>query len=156
MDALVGAGTVAATAENIRTLADSSDGQEHFGGDGIAGALGTPDQFQGEPVVGVLDHVPKQGRRRVHIVEDNVDVAVVKEIAKSGAASRNDGGEAAACGGRNFLEFCAVKIAKKLRALGPGGAPFCPVGEGVAEAVGDEDVEKDIGAQVEKRGRPRN
>ena len=154
MDALVGAGTVAAAAENIGTLADSSDGQEHFGADGIAGALGTPDQFQGEPVVGILDHVPKQGRRRVHIIEDNVDVAVVEEIAESSAASRNDGGEAAACGGRNFLEFCAVKIAKKLRALGPGGAPFCVVGDGVDVAVGNEDVEKAIVVKVEKTGAP--
>src|SRR5438067_13235720 len=115
MDALVGAGTVAATAENIRTLADSSDGQEHFGADSIAGALGTADQFQGEPVVGVLDHVPKQGRRRVHIIEDNVDVAVVEQIAESSAASRNGGGEAAACGGRNFRAFCAIKVGQKLR-----------------------------------------
>src|SRR5579859_4366532 len=154
MDALVRAGTVASAAEHMGALADSSGRQEHFCADGIAGALGTADEFQGQPVVGVLDHVPKQGRRRVHIVEDNVDVAVVEEIAESGAASRNNGGEAAACGGRNFLEFCAVKIAKKLRALGPGGAPFCAVGDGVYVAIGDEDVEKAIVVKVEKAGAP--
>src|SRR5579859_3140702 len=154
MDALVRAGTVASAAEHIGALADSSGRQEHFCADGIAGALGTADEFQGQPVVGVLDHVPKQGRRGIHIVEDNVDVAVVEEIAESGAASRNDGGESAACRGRNFLEFCAVEIAKKLRALGPRGAPFCAVGDGVDVAVGDEDVQKAIVVKVEKAGAP--
>src|SRR5260370_3575052 len=154
VQARIRAGGVAAPAEDVSTLADSSDGQEHFGADGIVGALGTADEFQGQPVVGVLDHVPKQGRRRVHIVEDNIDVAVVEEIAESGAASRNDGGEAAAGGGRNFLEFCAVKIAKKLRALVRRGAQFCAVGHGVDVAVGDEDVEKAIVVKVEKAGAP--
>src|SRR5207244_10857987 len=96
----------------------------------------------------------KRGGGRVHSSEDNVDVAVVEEIAESGAGSGNDGGEAAACGGRNFLELCAVKIAKKLRALGPGGAPFCVVGDGVDVAVGNEDVEKAIVVKVEKTGAP--
>src|SRR5579859_2047961 len=75
MQARIRAGGVAASAEDVSTLADSSGSQEHFCADSIAGTLGTADEFQSHPVVGILDHVPKQGGRRVHIVEDNNDVA---------------------------------------------------------------------------------
>src|ERR1700674_3701875 len=105
-------------------------------------------------MVGVLDHVSKQGGRRVHVVEDNIDVAVVEKVSESRAASRDDHGEAAAGGGRNFLEFCAVEIAEKLRALGPGGAPLGAVGDRIDVAIGDENIEETVIVEVEEAGSP--
>ena len=96
------------------------------------------DQLQCDPVVGVVDDVAKKSRGRVEVVEDDVDVAVVEEVAKSGAARADDGSETAAGGRRDFLKFGAVEIAKKLRTLGPGCAPIALVSDGINVAVGDK------------------
>ncbi len=63
-------------------------------------------------MVQVVDDVAKKGRGRIHVVEDHIDVAVVKEVAEGGAARANDRGEAAAGDRRNFLKFGAVEIVK--------------------------------------------
>ena len=78
MDALVGAGTVAAAAEDIRSLSDTASGEKHFSTYGIAGTLRAADQFQSEPMIFVFDGVAKKRGRRVNVVEHNVDVAVVE------------------------------------------------------------------------------
>ena len=78
MDARVGAGGVAAAAENIRPLPDSARGEEHFCTDGIAGTLRAANQFQSEPMIFVFDEVAKKRGRRVDVIEHNVDMAVVE------------------------------------------------------------------------------
>ncbi len=78
MDALVGAGSVAATAENVGALPNAADCEEHFRPDGIAWTLRTAYQFQCEPMIFVFDGVAKKRGRRIDVVEHDVDVAVVE------------------------------------------------------------------------------
>ena len=105
-------------------------------------------------MVGVVDDVAKKSGSGVEVVEDHIEVTVVEEVAEGGAARANDGSEAAAGGGRDFLKSEAVEIAKKLRALGPGGAPIALVGDGINVAVGDKKIEKAIVVEIKKAGAP--
>src|SRR5580658_5964993 len=51
MDARIGAGAVAAAAEDIGALAEAAGREEDLRSNGIAGALRAAKQFQGEPVI---------------------------------------------------------------------------------------------------------
>src|SRR5262245_6597429 len=113
MQALVGAGSVAATAEDIGALAETTRGDEHFCANSVAGTLRPTDQFERHPVNRITDDISEEGGDGVYIVQHNVDVAVVEEIAKRSAPrSENQREPTARCGG-NFGEFVAIEIAKK-------------------------------------------
>jgi hypothetical protein len=78
VQALIRAGSVTPAAKYIATLVDPSGGHKDFRANGIAWTLGTSDKFYSHPVICVLYHVSQQGRVRIHVVENDVDMAVVK------------------------------------------------------------------------------
>jgi len=78
MDTRVGSGGVTAATENIGALSNAARGEEDFCADSVALTLRAADQFQREPVIFALDDVAKKRGRRVDVVEDNVDVAIVE------------------------------------------------------------------------------
>ena len=98
-------------------------------------------------------HVAEEGWRAVHVVDDDVDAAVVEEVAEGHAAGDGEFGEAAAFDGRDELEL-AADVVEELGALGPGGAPVLLVDGGVDVAVDDEEVEPAIVVVVEEGGTP--
>ena len=105
-------------------------------------------------MVRVFNHIAKQCGRGVDVVDDDVDVAVIKEIAKSRTSRRNYDRKAAAGSGWNFLKFLAVEISKQEWTLRPGGAPVCTVGNGIDMAVGNKNVQESIVVEIEKTGTP--
>src|SRR4029077_17376307 len=76
--ALIRAGSVTPATKYIATLPDSSCGHKDFRANGISWTLRTADQFHSHPVICVLHHVSQQGWVRIHVVENDVDMAVVK------------------------------------------------------------------------------
>src|SRR5260370_13921274 len=78
MDRGIRTGGVAAAAEEVGALADSSGGEEHLCADGIARTLRAADQLQREPVIAVLDDIAKKRGGRVDVVKDDVHEAVVE------------------------------------------------------------------------------
>src|SRR5712664_405227 len=81
-------------------------------------------------------------------------MAIVEKVAEGCPAGADNGGEAAARGGGDFLEFVAVDIAEKQGALGVGGAPVGLVSDGIDVAVGDEQVQKPVIVKIEKTSAP--
>lgn len=95
MKTLVGAGAVAASADDVSTLADPVGSKEDLGADGVPWTLGSPDQFEREPMVAVLHHVAEQSGSGVHVIQNNVDVTVIEEISEDRTSSRHHDGQAA-------------------------------------------------------------
>src|SRR5260370_33157648 len=81
-------------------------------------------------------------------------MAIVEKVAESCPAGANNGGEAAAHGGGDFLESLAIDIAEKQGALGVGGAPVGLVSNGIDVAVSAEQVEKPVIVKIEKTSGP--
>ena len=105
-------------------------------------------------MIAVLDHVAEQCRRGINVVDDHVDVPIIKEIAKRRTPARDYIRQTASRGGRNFLEFGAIEIAEKLRPLRPGGAPILQVHLRIDVSIDDENVEQAIVIEVEEPGSP--
>ncbi len=154
MNAGVGIGGVAGAAVDVGALADSAGGQEYFCADGVAGTFGAADELQGDPVVVVLYDVAQEGGWRVHVINDDVNVAVVEEIAEGGAAGGNHGGKAAAGGGWDLAKLATVEVAEELGTLRPGGSPVEAVYADVDVAVGDEGVEQAVVVEVQETVSP--
>ncbi len=89
-------------------------------------------------MVAVADDVAKKCGRRIQVVQNDVNVTIVEQIAEGRAPRAVDCTEAAACGGRHFLKFGAIQVVEELRALGPGDAPVALVGYGIDVTIGDE------------------
>src|SRR5262249_3878885 len=154
VDTWIGGGGVAAAAEDVGTLAYAGRGEEDFGANGVAGAFRAADEFQREPVITVADDIAEECGGRIDVVEDDVNVAVVEDVAEGGATGGDDVSESRGRGGGDLLEFFAVEIAEKQRALRPSGAPVGFVSDGVDVAVGDEEVEKAIVVEIEEAAAP--
>src|SRR5437870_9915852 len=82
VSARVGTRTVTCAANNVTALPDSVCGEEDLGADGITRTLGAAHQFQRDPVVIVFRDVTQERWRGIHIIEDNVDVTIIEEVAK--------------------------------------------------------------------------
>src|SRR6266849_9185867 len=105
MQSLIGTRCIASATEHVATLADSSSGDENLGADGVARALGTAHQLERHPVVRVFHDIAQQSRRRIYVVQNHIDVAVVEQITEGGPARGNHDGETAACSGGNSLKL---------------------------------------------------
>ena len=105
-------------------------------------------------MISVLDHVAEQCRRGINVVDDHVDVSIIKEVAKCRTPACDYVRQTASRGGWNFLEFGAIEIAEKLWPLRPGGAPILQVHLRIDVAIDDEDVEQAIVIEVQEAGSP--
>src|SRR5262249_10030040 len=135
VQALVGAGGVAASAEDVEALAHASGGEVGGRSDGVARALGTAHQPERDPVVRVLGLVAQEHGWAFQVVDDHVDLAAIEEVAEGGAAAGDGLGQAAAGGGRHYVEVRAVAVVEEQHTLRPGGPPVGLVHSPVDVAV---------------------
>ena len=92
------------------------------------GRVRAADQLHLHPVMVVGVDVAQQDRRPVDGIDDDVDLAVVEEVAEGRAASGDDIGEPGADDRLDVLEdallwLLAGHIVEEQRALGPACAP---------------------------------
>src|SRR5713101_289676 len=146
--------TVASSAQNISALANPAGGQKNGRTDGVAWALGSSNQFQGNPVIAVLHHIAKQGRSRVHIIENDVDAAIIEEVSKRGASGRYHEGQAASRCRRHLLELHAIQISEQLWTLGPSRAPITLVNGRIDMPIGDENIQEAVVVEIQKTRAP--
>src|SRR5205085_9392703 len=107
-----------------------------------------------DPVVGRFCYVAKEGGKRIKVVEDYVDVAVVEKIPEGGASGADDGCQTTAGGGGNLGKLFAVEIAVEKRALRVGRAPVGVICNRVDMSVGDEEIEQAVVVEVQEAGPP--
>src|SRR5208282_1260819 len=123
VDALVVRGHVAAAAKHVSTLTDTVGGEINGRSNGIARTFGAADELEFDPMVAVGVDVAEEHRRSVKRVDDDIDLAVVEEVAKGCAPAGRDDGEAGALDRRNKFELFPPEVAIKQRALGKACAP---------------------------------
>ena len=75
-------------------------------------------------MVVVRIHVAKQHRNAIHIVDDHVDLAVVEDVAKCGAAANADDCKPGSLDRRNQLELAVLQVVVQKRALAIAGPPL--------------------------------
>src|SRR5579859_8120584 len=105
-------------------------------------------------MISIVYDISQKSGSGIQIVEDHIDVAVIKEIAECCAAGGKDIGESTSSGRGHFLKFCAVTISKELGALGPSGTKIALVNNWINVAVGDEDVQETIIIEIEEARAP--
>jgi hypothetical protein len=65
-------------------------------------------------VIAIFDDISQQRWRRINIIYDDVDVAIIEKISKGCTARWNNIGQPTARSGRDFLKLSAINIAEKL------------------------------------------
>src|SRR2546426_1541104 len=146
---------VTSSAENVTALACTTRGEEDLRTDGIPRTLCSANQFESDPVVAVLYDIPEERWRRIHIIQDNIDAAIVEKVPKSRAPCGYYVGQAASRGRRNFLKLGPIEIAEQLWPLGPGCAPVALVHRRVNVAIRHKNVQEPIVIKVYKPSPPR-
>src|SRR6266576_2735130 len=134
------AGTVASPTHQVRALPNSTGRKEYLRANRVARAFSSPLQLQRNPMVPILHDIAQHRGWGVHVVQDDVHVAVIEKITESGAARGNYVCQAAASCRRNFLELCSIQIPKELRTFGPRRAPVAMIHRRVDVSVCDENV----------------
>ena len=77
----------------------------------------------------------------VHVADDDIDLAVVEQVAECCSTAYADSGESCAFDCRDELELSVGEVVEEQRALGVCGAPVGVfVGLGINVAVGDEEI----------------
>src|SRR5256712_8247739 len=145
---------VTSSAENVTALPCTTRGQEDLRTDGIPRTLCSANQFESDPVVAVLYDIPEERGRRIHIIQDNVDAAIVEKVPKSRAPCGYYVGQAASRGRRNFLKLGPIEIAEQLWPLGPCCAPVPLVDRRIDVAIRNKNVQKTVVIKVHKPGPP--
>ncbi len=125
------------------------------GASGVFGTLAVADQLHLDPVVLVGIHVAQQDRRTVDGIDDDVDFAVVEQVAEGRAAGGDNVGEAGSLDGLDVFKFAvfAVDVGDVMEeqgALGEGGSPVVLVHLGIHVAVDFEEVEPAVVVVIEK------
>src|SRR5579863_10409945 len=90
----------ATAAEDVSALRLVGGCQIDGGADSVTRTLWSSQQSQFYPVMVVVIDVAQQSGRRIDVIQHNIDLAVVKQIAESGAARRNHYPEPGAFDGR--------------------------------------------------------
>src|SRR6266849_5660225 len=88
VQALIGTRCIASPAEHVRALPHASGRDKYLSSDRVAGALGASHQLQRDPVIRILDDVPQQSGRRIDVIENDVDVAVIEQVTEHRTSCR--------------------------------------------------------------------
>src|SRR5882762_8207478 len=105
-------------------------------------------------MIAIVHLVAQQCRRRVNVVDDHVDVAIVEEVAESRAAAGDHVCQAAASGRWHFNKFCAVNVSEELRTLSPSCSPVLEIHFGIDVAVDDKEILQAVVVKIEESGAP--
>src|SRR5208337_3504510 len=116
-------------------------------------ALGA-DETKQNAMVGVARFVEKQGRRSGGIEDNDVEIAVVVDVAKGGAAARLEGAIVEPGAIRNFLESPVSQVAEQLYRLAILDFVFERIHQGGKVAVGNEDVRPAIVVEIAEANAP--
>src|SRR5712664_4733048 len=138
MNALIRTGPITPSADDVSPLAHTAAAKKDFRANGIPRTFWSSHQLERDPMVAVFHHIPKQRRSGIHVVQDDVCVAIVEQVPERGPSCRNDIRQATSGRGRNFLKLGSVQIAEKLRPFGPGCAPIPLVPGWVDVSVGNK------------------
>src|ERR1035437_198624 len=109
---------------------------------------GNPDQQDLQPVIGPANVIAQQRRRLVEIHHQDVDVAVVIEIAESHSPAAMRLGDAGPRQVAQFFEFAVSQIAKNHAGRLVGGIRRLLFHFGIDHAGGEEEVGKAVVVQV--------
>src|SRR5947208_2962280 len=115
MNTLIGARSITASTDHVRTLTNSFGGKEDCGARGVPRTFRSTYELEGDPMVFVFGDITQQGGDGIHIIQDHVDVTVVEQVAESRAPSGNHVSQSTACCRRHFLKLCSVQIPEHLR-----------------------------------------
>src|SRR4051812_17233545 len=113
MDSQVRARTKTSSTKNVSALPHPSCRHKYLRSNRVARACRASNQLQRDPVIFVLDHIPEERGMRVHIVDDNIDVTTVEEVAKRRSPGGYHSRQPAPGSGRNFRKFCSVYVPKQ-------------------------------------------
>src|SRR6267143_1914019 len=75
MNTLIGARTVAPSADDVCPLAHTAYAKENSRANGIPWTLWSSRQLERDPMVAVLHHIAKQRRCGIHVVQNDVQMA---------------------------------------------------------------------------------
>src|ERR1700756_4478941 len=130
----------AAAAQYVTTLGRFSCSHKNSGAHGIARLARTAYQLKLDPVVLIAIYIAQEGWSAVKIVHNDVYLAVVEEVAKSGAPRRRHHCKPTPLHRRNEGEFATTDISQQQRSLSEAGAPVVIVYLFVDVTAGDENV----------------
>src|SRR4051812_20984952 len=82
MDSQIRARTKTSSAKNVSALPHPSCRNKYLRSNRVARASRASHQLQRDPVVVVLDHISEERGMRVHIVDHNIGMTIVEEVAK--------------------------------------------------------------------------
>src|ERR1700761_8539067 len=89
-------------------------------------------------VIGI--DIAQQRRREIHIVDDNIDPAIIEEVAKGCTARRNDKGKTRSFDRWHQVKVLALLVVKQQGAFGVGGTPVVLVDHGINVAVDEKQI----------------
>src|SRR6266850_5121228 len=138
MNALIGTGPIAPSADDVCPLAHTACAKKNFRANGVPRTLRSSCQLEPDPMVAVLHHIAKQRRCGIHVVQHDVYAAIVEEVPERSSSCWNNVRQAASGRGGNFQKLDPVQIAEKLRPLRPGCAPIPLVHGWVDVPVGNK------------------
>ena len=149
MKAEIAVRVVARTAHHLVDLRPPARGDLHPCPDGGAVRLGA-DALDQDRVLPVPAIVAQQGRRTIQVVDDDVDVAVVVEIADGAAASEIRRRHGRPRARRHVDEAAVAGVAIEQVRLPVGEVQLAPVQLRIHVTVGDEDVLPAVVVEVEE------
>ena len=119
----IAGGSVAATAHHVGALLHAVCGQVDGGAHRVTRALRSSHELELQPVILVGRYIAQQHGVAIHHVDDNIQFAVVKQVANSEAAAGDDVGQARSRDGGHRLELLALDVVEEHRPLRPAGTP---------------------------------
>src|SRR5215475_11708946 len=89
MNARIRTRLISSSTEDIHALTNAARYKKNFCTDGVARTLRAANQLQRKPMVIALENVAKHSWRAIEIVNDNVDLSIIEEIAECCATRSN-------------------------------------------------------------------
>src|SRR5437763_3013524 len=80
MQTQVGVRRVTSAADHVSAMAQPIGRYEHLCTNGVVRALGATHEAEFQPVISVGNHVAQQSGRGIHVVDDDVEMAVIEQI----------------------------------------------------------------------------
>src|ERR1700689_2393270 len=150
VNAEVVGGEITAAAENVATLPYAPACQIYGGPDGVVRALCASDEFQFHPVMVIRVHIAQQQRNGIDRVDDDIDLAIVEQVATSGAARRGHNGQSGSFNGGHHLKLAGFQVMKKQRALRVRRPPTFSIYFWVDMAIHDQQIFSSVVVVIEE------
>src|SRR4030095_2135877 len=144
---------ITGTSADLAELLDASGTDAHAGSDCGAIALRT-DQLEEHAVKCAAIGVDENGGWLSHVQQDHVDVAVVEDVAESGAAARFQRQSLQTCFLGSFVESTVAVVAVKKNRFLIAGASIDGIDLRINVPVGDQKIQPGVIVHIEKGRAP--